>query len=117
MLLQTFVFFLSNVVPIFAVVINYGAVEGIVERPKLPIEVCGTPPPSDHLKEAHSNLRANPEARLSSEAVAASPLVVQVYVHFVSSQDQASRYSTTTRNNLVTNQVKLTFTSSIQKTS
>ena len=105
MLLQTSLL-LCIAIPTFAHVIDYRAVNSPIEHPNLPLQVCGTPPPSDDLRQSHSFLRSNPEARLQDQA-AASPINVQVYVHFVTTSDQAPRFSTATRNKLVTSQVFL----------
>lgn len=66
--------------------------------------MCGTPPPSAELRAAHSYLRGSPTARLTGNT-AIKPLVVEVYMHFVSTADQAPLYNSRTRSTLISNQV------------
>jgi len=107
MLLPILPFLLYAAIPGHSHVIDYravSAVEALVGHPRPSLQVCGTGPPTEHLVQAHANLRSDPEARLANQQVASS-LVVQVYVHFVATKDQARHYSTATRNKVITNQV------------
>ena len=107
MLLQASLFLLCSAIPTLAAVIDSRVIEQPDKHPNLPLQVCGTSPPSEDLKQAHSNLqRGNSESRLQNLAIAvASPIVVQVYLHIVATNDQAPRYSPTLRNKIITNQV------------
>lgn len=69
--------------------------------------ICSTDPPSDALKAAHEKLRNR--GRVKRRQVAdAGPLVVDTYMHFVSTVDQAKYYSASTRATVATNQVPWT---------
>ena len=67
---------------------------------------CGTPGPSNELRQAHADFldqsRHNKRNRQAS-----SPIVVQTYVHFVSTTDQANHYPSSVRTAMVTAQVRL----------
>lgn len=73
-------------------------------NPDLTIEMCGTPPPSDGLRAAHAFYRGDPNARMA-QLNGNSPLIIEVYMHFVSTADQAPLYNGATRSTLMSNQV------------
>ncbi|MCJ1461078.1 hypothetical protein MMC28_011460 [Mycoblastus sanguinarius] len=64
-------------------------------------QICGTAPPDETLRQAHANLRAKQgmQTRASS-----SPIVVQTYMHLVTTSDQAHNYPFNIRNILFSQQ-------------
>ena len=80
-------------------------------------QICGTAPPDETLRQAHANLRAKQgmQTRASS-----SPIVVQTYMHLVTTSDQAHNYPFNIRNILFSQQVglySLSFSSSSSSSS
>lgn len=65
--------------------------------------VCGTGPPSERLRSAHHKLHA--QHRLHSRQTASFPIVVDTYLHFVTTDDQAPYYTVNTVSTLMENQV------------
>ncbi|KAL6720106.1 alkylphosphocholine resistance protein lem3 [Lecanora helva] len=108
MLLQTSLFLFCYAVPLLAGVIDSRVVEHPDKHPDLPLQVCGTQPPNDDLRQTHSSLqRGGTQSRLQNLAVASSTgqINVQVYMHIVATNDQAPRYSTKLRNKIILNQI------------
>ena len=70
--------------------------------PNVSSQMCGTEPPSETLRKAHADLRDDKpiESRQSSQR-----LLVNTYMHFVTTFDQASIYPPNVRNTLMSAQV------------
>ena len=67
---------------------------------------CGTLDPSNELRQAHAGFLQ--QSRHSKEKrQASSPIVVQTYVHFVSTIDQENYYPPSVRTAMITAQVHL----------
>lgn len=73
--------------------------------------VCGTGSPSEGLRSAHHKLHAR--HRLHTRQTASSPIVVDTYIHFVTTEDQAPYYTGNVVSTLIGNQVWLFFFSRI----
>jgi hypothetical protein len=91
--------------PVFALFIDHHAHNGSTMLPNITIDMCGTSPPSEELRAAHSYFRGSPIARLTGGSTATKPLVVEIYMHFVSTADQAPLFNSRTRSTLISNQV------------
>ena len=69
-------------------------------------QICGTRGPSNELRQAHADFLE--QTRQSKEKrQASSPIVVQTYIHFVSTTDQMRYYPSSVRTTMVTSQVVL----------
>ncbi|KAL9134880.1 MAG: hypothetical protein Q9175_003932 [Cornicularia normoerica] len=68
--------------------------------------ICGTRGPSDVLRQAHADFREQ-SRHGKKKRQASSPIVVQTYVHFVSTTDQVKYYPSSVRTAMVTNQVQI----------
>ncbi|MCJ1261830.1 hypothetical protein MMC22_001698 [Lobaria immixta] len=64
--------------------------------------VCGTGSPSEGLRSAHHKLHAR--HRLHTRQTASSPIVVDTYIHFVTTEDQAPYYTGNVVSTLIGNQ-------------
>ncbi|CAD6572076.1 MAG: hypothetical protein ASARMPRED_005043 [Alectoria sarmentosa] len=65
---------------------------------------CGTPDPSNELRQAHADfLQQSRHSKKKRQA--SSPIVVQTYVHFVSTIDQENYYPPSVRTAMITAQV------------
>ena len=82
-------------------------------------QICGTKAPTPALREIHSELRTDPETL--PRLIGRSPprpfprrsleerqggILVETFIHWVTTKDQAKYYSTTLRANVITNQVR-----------
>lgn len=65
---------------------------------------CGTPSPSNELRQAHADFREQSRQK-KEERQASSPIAVPTYVHFVSTIDQSHNYPPNVRNSMITSQV------------
>lgn len=65
--------------------------------------VCGTGPPSKGLRSAHRKFHAR--QRLHPRQTASSPIVVDTYAHFVTTDDQAPYYPYKVVSNMIGIQV------------
>lgn len=74
----------------------------VITIPNISSQMCGTKPPSEELRQAHVDLRDNKPIgpRQSSQR-----LLINTYMHFVSTFDQASTYPPNVRNTLMSAQV------------
>lgn len=74
----------------------------VITIPNISSQMCGTEPPSETLRKAHADLRDDKpiEPRQFSQR-----LLINTYMHFVSTFDQASIYPPNVRNTLVSAQV------------
>lgn len=74
----------------------------VITIPNISSQMCGTEPPSEDLRKAHADLRDDKpvEPRQSSQR-----LLINTYMHFVSTFDQASIYPPNVRNTLMSAQV------------
>ena len=74
----------------------------VITIPNISSQMCGTEPPSENLRKAHADLRDDKpiEPRQSSQR-----LLINTYMHFVSTFDQASIYPPNVRNTLMSAQV------------
>ena len=83
-------------------------------------QICGTKPPTPALREVHQELRIDPETlpklisrsaprpfekRSLEERQIGSKLVIETFIHWVTTHDQARYYSSTTRATVIENQV------------
>ena len=108
MLLQAFMIFAYAVIPGHALVLPGANTKSNVTQPQvitipnISSQMCGTKPPSEELRQAHVDLRDNKPIgpRQSSQR-----LLINTYMHFVSTFDQASTYPPSVRNNLMSAQV------------
>lgn len=66
--------------------------------------LCATNPPTDALKAAHEQLRNHGGVK-RRQVVDAGPVVVDTYMHFVTTSDQAKYYTASTRATVAANQV------------
>jgi hypothetical protein len=74
-------------------------------NPNIPARICGTADPSDELKQVHGQLReAARTANLQKRATTFPHTTVETYVHFVTTFDQANKYSPALRQTLASNQ-------------
>ncbi|KAM0801153.1 hypothetical protein BDR22DRAFT_211251 [Usnea florida] len=68
--------------------------------------ICGTGEPSNELVQAHASFLEQ-SRNSKNKRQASPPLVVQTYVHFVSTTDQMNYYPPSVRTAMVTNQVSI----------
>lgn len=83
-------------------------------------QICGTKQPTPALREIHSALQEDPgvlprligrsdprpfEKRSLEERQNGRPTVIQTYIHWVTTYDQASKYTQTVRANVIQDQV------------
>lgn len=114
MLLPILIIFLSTAVPSLAHpvglnldIVNERALGTLGQSASLFQNVthkCGTPGPSDELRQAHADFREQSRQN-KEERQASSPIVVPTYVHFVSTIDQSNNYPPNVRNSMITSQV------------
>lgn len=69
-------------------------------------QICGTRGPSHELRRAHADF-LDQSRRGKKERRAGSPIVVQTYIHFVSTTDQMNNYPSSVRTAMVTSQVSI----------
>ena len=101
MLLQSLLILAFASLPTYAVPMdNHG-----INIPNINKQMCGTPPPNQELRDTHSRLHKAKKAGLAEGPEKRSQLVVQLYMHFVSTTDQAHYYTANVRQSLATNQI------------
>ena len=108
MLLQALIIFAYAARPSHALAIPGGNINPnvtqlqVITIPGISSQMCGTEPPSENLREAHAELRDDKpiEPRQSSQR-----LLINTYMHFVSTFDQAGIYPPNVRNTLMSAQV------------
>ena len=101
MLLQTLFILACASITSYAVPVDNG-----IEIPNISEQMCGTAPPSQELRLAHdTQARQAREARVAGKEKRASQLVVNLYMHFVTTFDQAHLYSANVRASLATSQI------------
>lgn len=67
-------------------------------------QICGTRGPSDELRQAHADyLEQSRQGKKERQANA--PIVVQTYIHFVSTTDQVKHYPSSVRTTMINSQV------------
>lgn len=66
---------------------------------------CGTPDPSNELRQAHADFLEQ-SRHSKKKRQPSSPIVVQTYAHFVSTTDQEIHYPSSVRTAMVTAQVR-----------
>lgn len=74
------------------------------------VQRCGTGPPTTDLREAHTTMHR--ESRIAGrKAQKANEVIVDTYIHFVTTFDQASQYTPETLAGIIANQVSSLFLS------
>lgn len=69
-------------------------------------QICGTGGPSDELRRAHADFLEQ-SRQSDKERRASSPIVVDTYIHFVSTTDQMQHYLYSIRTTMITSQAFL----------
>ena len=111
MLLQALMIFAYAVIPGHALALPGANTKSnathpqVITIPNISSQMCGTEPPSVELRQAHVDLR---DTKPIGPRQSSQRLLINTYMHFVSTFDQASTYPHNVRNTLMSAQVSWT---------